>query len=198
MSINVFLENAASYGYEPCASAAATCQVNIDGSSGGRVAVRAFGFTCGSVATSLYFMPVQGTTTSDGATASGSTTVKLTAKTITNGDTALAAVDHLCFEMDNGKYHFTNVTSMGVATVEIVDALVDTMADGNKVWGFGVHTDEGMIGYAMAANAQATKDVDSGVFYGNAKGQPMIIKHLSLSSSTVGSFDYATVGYINK
>ncbi len=198
MGMNVFLEDVASYGYKPCASAAATMVQTVDGRSGSRIAIRAFGFTCGSVATSLHFMKVAGTTTSDGATASGSTTVKLTAKTITAAAAALTALDHLCFQMDNGVYHFTNVVSMGVATVEIVDQLVDTMKDGNTVWGFGVESDNGHIAYAMAANTQALNDLEGGIFYGNGLRQPMIIKQLSLTSSTIGSFDYATVGYINK
>ena len=198
MGMNVYLENVASYGYKPCATAKATMVQTVDGMNGSRVAIRAFGFTCGSVATSLYFMKVAGKTTSDGATASGNTTVKLTANTITAAAAALAALDHLCFQMDNGVYHFSNVVSMGVATVEIVDALVDTMADGNTVWGFGVESDNGHIAYAMAANAQSTKDLEGGIFYGSGKGEPMIIKQLSDTSSTVGSFDYGTVGYINK
>lgn len=198
MGMNVYLENVASYGYKSCATAAATCQQNIDGSSGGRVAIRAFGFTCGSVATSLYFMKVAGTTTTDGATASNSSTVKLASLLITAAAASLAVLDHICILQDNGTYHFTTCGSIGVATIEIVDALTDTVADGKSVWGFGVEGDNGHIAYAMAANAQATKDLEGGVFYGAGRGQPMIIKHLSDTSSTVGSLDYVTAGYINK
>ena len=198
MGINVFLEGVASYGYNKCATAAATCQQNVDGINGGRVAVRAFGFTCGSVATSLYFMNVAGTTTTNGAPAAGNSTVKLSSLLITAAKATLATKDHICLEMDNGVYHFTTCGSVGVATIEIIDALVDTMADGNTVWAFGVEGDGGVIAYDMAANTQATKEVDSGIFYGSGKGHPMIIKHLSLTSSTVGAQDYVTIGYINR
>jgi len=198
MGANVYLENVASYGYKAAASAAATILQTIDGSSGNRIAIRAFGMTCGSVATSLYFMKVAGKTTNDGAAASGGTTVKLTSKTITAGAGALAALDHMCFEMDNGVYHFTTVVSMGVSTVEITDALVDDMTDGNTIWAFGVESDNGHIAIGLTANTQLTKELDGGIWYGENKGDPGILKHLSLTSSTVGTLDYATIDFLNK
>lgn len=198
MGANVYLESVASYGYKAAASAAATVVQNVDGQDGRRIAVRAFGATCGSVATSLHFMVVQGTTTTNGAVASGATTLVPTAKTITNGGGALAALDHLCLLMDNGVYHFTTVVSMGVSTVEITDALVDTMADGKAIWGFGVEGDNGHMAFGLTANTQSTEQLDGGIFYGNGKGQPMILKHLSLTSTTIGHLDYAAIDFINK
>lgn len=203
MGMNVYLENVASYGYKAAASELATMVQTIDGMSGQRIAIRAFGAVCGSQATALYFMQVAGTTTSDGATASGSTTVKLTANTITAAGAALAALDHLCFQMDNGVYHFSNVVSMGVATVEIVNALVDTMADGNTVWGFGVQSDNGHVGYQLTAHGAApgtstNVELEGGIIYGSGKGHPMIVKFLDLASTMVMTMNYLTVGYINK
>lgn len=203
MGMNVYLENVASYGYKAAASELATMVQTIDGMSGQRIAIRAFGAVCGSQATALYFMQVAGTTTSDGATASGSTTVKLTAKTITAGGVTLAAKDHICLEMDNGVYHFTNCGSVGGTVIDIVDALVDTMADGNTVWGFGVESDNGHIGYQLTAHGAApgtstNKELEGGIFYGSGKGHPMIVKFLDLASTMVMTMNYLTVGYINK
>ena len=203
MGMNVYLENVASYGYKACATAKATMQQNIPGISGQRIAIRAFGAVSGSQATALYFMQVAASTTTDGAAVSSATTVKLTSTAIGGAAATLAALDHVCFLMDNGTYHFTTVASMGVATVEVTDAFVDTVADNQPVWGFGVQSDTGHVGYQLTAHGAApgtstNKELEGGLFYGSGKGHPMIVKFLDLASTMVATLNYVTVGYINK
>jgi len=203
MGMNVYLENVASYGYKACATAKATMTQNIPGISGQRIAIRAFGAVSGSQATALYFMQVAATTTTDGAAASGATTVKLASTAIGGAAATVAALDNVVFMMDNGVYHFTTVLSMGVATVEVVNAFVDTVASHNMVYGLGVATDTGHVGYQLTAHGAApgtstNKELEGGIFYGSGKGHPMIVKFLDLASTMVATLNYLTVGYINK
>lgn len=195
MGANVYLEDVASYGFSSAAPSTAIKQY-IPGKSGKRIAIRAWGAQCGATATYLYFMQVLGRTTLNGAHSSGITTsITLSAEPV-SGNT-LATNDWIAFEMDDGTIHFTYVTGGSYRSLTVNDAFDDTAADGNRVWAFMAYSDSGHIKYKLATSAQTTKEVDGGIYYADAKYDPMIVYHAN-DAAAAGSIDYVTVDYINK
>jgi len=203
MGANIYLEDVKSFGYSNAAGTA-TVTANIPGQSGTRIAVRAFGFTCGNVATSLFFMQTLATTTIKGAVASNLTTVVLASVaiggTVTGAVGNLAAGDFIVIKLDDNTQQFQQVVSVAGSVVEVTAALADTVASGNTVWGLGVRSDNGHLGYKLTASTQSTVAIDGGVFYANAKQYPMIAFYLNATATTAGtpgSFDYLTIDYLN-
>jgi len=192
MGANVYLEAVAGFGYKAGTSGAAI-QHNIDGVRGGRVAILAFGATCG-VAESLYFMTVLGTTTLNGAVASGATTCVMLAS-----PASIASGDYVALVLDNGDFLFAAVSTVpGASMIIVLDtALTDTAASGNALYNFGVYTDTGHFAYLLTAGSQTTKSQDPGVFFGGAKGYPMKVWHPNTGSQPK-SIDFVTVQYLNK
>lgn len=201
MGANVYLADVKSFGYSGPA-AGSTVTAYIPGKSSKRIAVKAFGFTCGSVATTLFFMQTLATTTIKGAVASNLTTVVLAAVaiggTITGAVGNIAAGDFLVIELDDETQQFQQVVSVAGSIVEVTAALTDTVKSGNTAYGLGIRSDNGHLGYKLTANTQSVKEIDGGVFYANAKEYPMILFELAASSSTINSLDYLTIDYINK
>ena len=195
MGSNVYLEDVASYGYDTEAAATAI-RLNIPGKAGKRIAIRAWGAQCGATATYMYFMRVLGRTTVNGAQASGITT-QIVLTDATYGGATLATNDWLAFKMDDGTVHFSYVTGGTYRSLTINDALDDTMADGNEVWAFMAYGDEGHLKYKLTTSAQTTGELDGGMFYADAKGDPMIVYHAN-DAAVAGSIDYVTVDFINK
>ena len=195
MGANVYLEDVASYGF---ASKAASTAIKhyIPGIKGKRIAIRAFGATCGTTATYLYFMQVLGRTTLNGAHASHiSSGIILSAGTFA-GQT-LASNDWLAFEMDDGSIHFTYVTNGTYRSLSVANAFDDTAASGNRVWVFLAYSDTGHLKFKLAASTQTTKELDGGIFYADAAYDPMLVYHAN-DHATAGSIDYISVDYINK
>lgn len=207
MGMNVYLESVKSYGYTPAATGAATMKIDITGISGQRIVIRAFGYTCGDVLADLYFLQTVRTTTGgDGTmTASGNTTMLLSTIAITNdasGDVAdLAAADFLVIKQENGVYHFTECSSVsGNTTIEFYQALTASCEAGAMVYGIGIGGDGGHIRYHLTlTQTQVSKELYDGLYYGNAKGYPMIAYHqAAASTASATSMDWLTIGYINK
>jgi hypothetical protein len=198
MGANVYLENVKSFGYNTAASATAITQ-DIDGISGKRIAIRAFGATASESADSVYFMRVGSRTTASAAVASGLTTVVCSAALTDPAGNAIAASDVIALKMDDGTLHWTTVASWAATTLTVVvnDAIDDTMAAGNEIYCLGVYSDSGHMRFKLTASTQSVKEIDGGIFYADAKGDPMRVHHAN-AGSVPGSIDYLTVDYINK
>ena len=194
MGSNVYLEDVGSYGFASAAPSTAIKQY-IPGKANKRIAIRAWGAQCGATATYLYFMRVLGRTTLSTAAASAATTLVLAASPV-SGNT-LATNDWLAIVVDDGSTHFTYVTGGTYGALTINDALDDTAAAGNAVYALMAYSDAGHIKYKLTVSAQTKAAVDGGVFYADAKGDPMIVYHAN-SAAVAGSIDYITVDYINK
>jgi len=194
MGANVYLEDVASYGFKSAAPDTAITQF-IPGQAGKRIAIRAWGAQSGATATYLYFMRVLGRTVTSAATASGVKSASLTAATY--GGATLATNDWLAFEMDDGSTHFTYVTGGTYGLIVVNDAFDDTIASGNRVFALMAYGDAGHIKYKLATSAQTTVELDGGVYYADAKRDPMIAMHLN-DAVVAGSIDWITVDYINK
>jgi len=198
MGSNVYLEDVGSYGFASAAPSTAI-KAYIPGKAGKRIAIRAWGALCGATATDLYFMRVLGRTTLNGAHSSGITTqINLTAATY--GGATLATNDWLAFKMDDGTTHFTYVTGGTYRALTVANAFDDTAADGNEVWAFMAYGDAGHIKYRLAISVQNpvyTTGIDGGMFYADAKGDPMICYHVN-DADAAGAINFITVDYINK
>ena len=194
MGANVYLEDVASYGFKSAAPATAI-RHEIPGKAGKRIAIRAWGAQCGATATFLYFMRVLGRTTTSAATASGVKSASLTAATY--GGATLATNDWLAFEMDDGSTHFSYVTGGTYRLIVINDAFDDSIASGKNVYALMAFGDAGHIKYKLATSAQSTVEIDGGVYYADAKQDPMIVYHAN-DAAAAGSIDWVTIDYINK
>ena len=195
MGANVFLEGVASYGYDT-ESAATVIGRNIPGRSGKRIAIRAFGFSCGGTATRVYFMKTLGSTTLLSAAASGASELVLTAQPVTGNN--LAANDWICVVQDAGAYHFSKVFSVvGFTVVSLCTVLTGAAAAGQTMYDLGAYGDDGHIPFLLTVSTQTTKELDGGIFYGDGKGEPMRVQHAN-DAAAAGSIDYLTVDYINK
>jgi hypothetical protein len=203
MGGNIYIDSVWSAGYKAQSATATLLTQNISGRSGKRIAVRAFGFSNANVSTVLYFMQTLGQTTLSAAAASGGTTIALTAKAIGGSATAsigdIATGDYVAVVLADGTYQFTTVASMQTSlTVTLAAALTDDGEAGAAVYGLGVPADQGHLTYKLTVSTQNTKELDGGVFYGNAKSYPMILYYLSAGATALASLDYLTVDYVNK
>jgi len=200
MGSNVYLENIKTYGYQT-ESASTQIDVDIDPIDGKRVAIRSFGMTCGATATTVTFMQALGETTTTAAVASNATTGFIGTAEFQTSDNAIATGDYIAIELDDGTYQYTTVATGSYDDFSISAALTDTVAAGNKVWGFGLYSDSqatgGHIRYYLTASTSHTEDLDGGIFYGAAKGYPMKAWHAN-DAAAAGSVDWITVEYINK
>ena len=196
MGANVYLQSVTSLGYKTATAATAITQ-NIAEKSGQRIAIRAFGFTCGATATSVYFMQTLGSSTIATAVASGATTGLATAAEPQTAANPLASSDYEAIQLDNGGTQFTTVATGLFTGFSIAAALTDTVAAGNTVWGFGISTDNGHIRFLLTVSVQTTVNIDGGIVYAGSKGAPMIVYHNN-DAAAAGSNDYVTVDYINK
>ena len=202
MGSNTFLKSADSMGYKVQSATATALTHNIDRAAGARIAIRAFGFTCSDVATSLYFLQTLNTTTVNGAVASNLVTINVASGDVSGSITGSTGpltsdVDYVAITLDNGDLQFELLESVASTLVYTTNNLKDTVASGNVVYALGFPGDEGHNEYLLTASSQSTKELDGGVFYGKAKGYPMMIYHLSAGATGLGSLDYLTVDYIN-
>ena len=196
MGLNVYMTYAASKGYKTAGSGTAITH-DIDGRSGERIAILAFGATASDSADKVYFMQPLDTTTMKSAILSGATTVVLTDLPAL-GSNAIASGDLLAIQVDDGSFHFSLLSaSSTTSTWVITDALDDDVAAGNTVYWFGLSTDTGHIPFQLTASTQSTKESEAGIFFGSAKGYPMRV-HNANAGSLPGSIDYVTIGYQNK
>lgn len=197
MGANTYLKDVESYGYSAQSATATALTQEIPGNSEARIAIRAFGFTCANVATALYFFRVLGRTTVNGAVASGASTVTITSKSIVNSG-AIATADYIVLKMDDGSFHTTTVAGLQTSTrLTLTDALDDTLADGNSVYSYGVAADTGHIKYTLTVSTQNTKELEGGIFFGDAKGDPMMLYYLAAGATALATLDYLSVDYIN-
>jgi len=199
---NSFMKDAFSQGYKVQSATATALTQEIDRVAGARIAIRAFGFSCGDVATSLYFMQTLNTTTVNGAVASGLVTINVTNQNIggtTSGSVgALASdADYVAITLDNGDLQFELLESVASTLIYTTNALEDTVASGNMIYGLGFPGDQGHTEYLLTVSTQNTKELDGGIFFGTGKGYPMMLYHLSASATALASLDYLTVEYIN-
>ena len=196
MGSNVYLESVGSYGYKT-ESAATVIYHGIQPKAGKRIAIRAFGMTAGTSATNGHFLQVLGTTTVGTAITSGAT-VGLVLAAEPGGANTLASNDYIAIQVDDGTTHFSKVATGTYANFSLSTAIDDTAAAGNSVWFFGAYGDSDHLKVVITASTKKTGDVDGGMFYGAAKGYPMIAFHVNDVSGSAGSIDYVTVDYINK
>ena len=197
MGANVYLKGVSAIGYKTATAATAIVQY-IQPKSGARIAVRAFGMTCGATATNAYFMsPLGGSHALSAAVASGATTGFATAAEIQTAANPLSSGDYVAVELDNGQYQFTTVATGTYAAFSLSAALTDTVAAGNSVYGFGVATDTGHYRIVLTVSVQTTLSLDGGVVYGSAKGAPMIVYHNN-DAAAAGSQDFVAVDFIDK
>lgn len=197
MGLNAYLAAVDSYGNKSAAGGSSV-KHSIVGQSGKRIAILAFGATVGSVATHIYFMQTLGTTTVGTAAASGVASVVLSADASGHG---LAANDNVVTVQDNGVYAFRIVKSWEGTGKKVVfhDNHGDTLAAGNSVYQLGVNSDAGHLKYKLTASAQGTKFSETGLFFGEGKGYPMIayMKNPAVNAGA-DDIDFVTIGYINK
>src|SRR3990167_5330243 len=192
MGANVYLESVASYGYETEAAATVIYQ-GIQPVAGKRIGIRAFSMTPGTGATDAYFMQVLGTSVTAAAIASGATTgFGLSAQPYAS--VTLGSSDYVAIELDNGAAHFSKVATGSYSDFSISTALTDSVAVGNTVWFFGAYGDAayGHLLVKLAASTTKAINVDGGVFYGKAKGYPMLAFHRNSVAGSAGSIDYIT------
>ena len=199
---NTYMKGGFSAGYKVQADTATAVIQNIDRRAGARIAIRAFGFSCANVATSLYFMQTLNTTTVNGAVASGLVTINVTSGDVSGSVTGTTGpltsdIDYVAITLDNGDLQFELLESVASTLIYTTNALEDTVADGNVVYALGFPGDEGHTEYLLTVSTQNTKELDGGVIYGRAKGYPMMIYHLSAGATALGSLDYLTFDYIN-
>ena len=194
MGANTYLAGVTSLGYKTEAASTAI-QQEISPRPGARITIRAFGFTCGASATSVYFMQALGQSTMAGAVASGLLVGMALAAEPSAGVT-MGTNDIVCLELDDGTFQYTTLASGGWSDFSIADALEDDVAAGNKVWQFGVHTDDGHIRFNLTASVQTSKAVEGGIFYAKSKNRPMIVYHVN-DGVAAGSIDYVSIDYIN-
>jgi len=199
---NTWLKDAFSAGYKVQSATATALTQEIDRVAGARIAIRAFGFSCGNVATSLYFMQTLNTTTVNGAVASGLVTINVTSGDVSGSVTGTSGpltsdIDYVAITLDNGDLQFELLESVASTLIYTTNALEDTVADGNVVYALGFPGDQGHQEYLLTVSTQNTAEVAGGLVYGRAKGYPMMIYHLSAGATALGSLDYLTVDYIN-
>ena len=194
MGANTYLKSVTSFGYKTEATATAI-QQNIDPKPGQRITIRAFGFSCGATITSVYFMQSLGDSTIASAVASNATSGFICTAEPTS-DEVMASKDIVCIELDNGKFQYDVVASGTWSCFDITSALEDTVAAGNRIFQFGVATDEGHVRFKLTASVQTTGELDGGIFRASAMNKPMIIYHPN-DASNGGSNDYVSVDYIN-
>lgn len=202
MAANVYLEAVDGFGYKTQAKGT-KIWYGIPGRDNERIAIRAYGAknAHATVATHLWFMNVLGRTTLASASADGVYSAVLTATVATGNN--LAASDFICIVDDAGYYNFARVVSWTAATKTVVfdTALDSAAAAGNKFFDFGVTTDTTPYSHTKsksltAGGAQVTHELDGGIFYAKAKGDPMVA--VMVNPSATSSIEYLTVDYINK
>jgi hypothetical protein len=196
MGANVYLKAVSALGYKTATAATAIMQY-IQPRSGSRIAIRAFGMSCGATATTVYWMVPIGQSSITTAVASGATTgfaVDAQPQTTAN---ALASADNVAIQLDDGTYQFTTVATGLFTGFSIAAALTDTVAAGNTVYAFGIFSDTGHFPFKLTISTQTTAAVDGGVFYANAKGAPMIVYHAN-DAAAAGSQDYVAIDYLDK
>lgn len=195
MGANTYLKSVTSFGYKTAATGTAI-QQNIDPKAGQRITIRAFGFSCGATITSVYFMQSLGDSTIANAVASNATSGFVCTAEPTS-DEVMASKDIVCIELDNGKFQYDVVASGTWSCFDITSALEDTVAAGNRIFQFGVHTDDGHLRFKLTVSVQTTKELDGGIFRANAMNKPMIAYHVNDTTTVSGSQDYISVDYIN-
>ena len=196
MGGNTYITAVKALGYSTESAATAIIQ-NIDPRSGERIAIRAFGLTSGATITAAYFMQALGVSTITAAVASNATTGLIATAEFQTAANPAASSDYIAIELDSGAFQYTTIATGLYTGFSIDDNLTDTVAAGNKVWGFGVAADTGHYRIQMAASVQTARSEDGGIAYANAKNYPMKVYHVN-NAALAGSIDYVTVDYINK
>ena len=196
MGSNVYLAAAKSFGYKTETASTAIVH-NVDPRDGERIAIRALGLTAGASATTAHIMQALGESTIGTAVVSGATTAFAAAAEFQTSSNAVVSSDFIALELDDGSYQYTTIATGTWSDFSIADALLDTVAAGNKVFGFGVHGDSGHIKLTCTASVQTKWELDGGIFYADAKGRPVKIYHDN-DAAAAGSIDYATIDYIER
>jgi hypothetical protein len=214
MAGNTFLRKADSIGYGKQTATATAFVKYIDPYPGYKPVVYAFQFISGTVISAecdLEFFRAAASTDVSSDAPSGGTSIRITSTTI-GGTTAsltvaaLATGDYLCIELDNGTYTYDTIASVIATTsavnpvgyLEVTNVLTDTVATGNRVWGLGISGDGHNVKYHCSLTAVTnTVAVEDGIFFGKAKGDPMMMYFLNATSTCLGAIQYLTYGYIS-
>jgi hypothetical protein len=198
MEMSAYVRAVTGLGYKTEGAATAIVQ-NIAPFPGSRVAIRAFGFTCGATATTAYFMVALGQSAITNLVASGATTGFVADAEFQTAANAVASADYVAIEKANGDYHFTTIATGTYAAFSIAAAAgaPGAVAAGGKVFGFGVAADTGHYRVLLTINVQTARALEYGLVYGAGKGSPMIVYHAN-NAAAAGSIDYVAVDYINK
>jgi len=198
MGMLAYARGVGSLGYKTESVGTAITQ-DIDPVPGARVSVHAFeALASTTAADKLAFMVSLDQTTTNGAVASAAATVVLTSALAPAG-AAVAANDVVVFEMDDGTYHWTTVSSWtaGTLTMVVNDAFDDSMADNAKVWCLGVSADAGHRVFQLTSATTSTKEVDAGIFFGAGKGSPVRVHHPN-ATGAAGAINYVSYSLIEK
>lgn len=197
MATQTYVESIKTYGYKTESVNTAIVQ-NIDPQPGKRITIRAYGFSCGATATSVYAMNPLGATTITTAVASGATTGFIGTAEFQNANNVLASGDYIAIELDDGTFQYTTVATGTYDDFSISAALTDTVAAGNRVWGFGLYSDTGHVYVkSLTASTHFLRYLDGALIASTAKNHPMKIWHRN-DASTAGTIDFIEVNYINK
>jgi len=197
MATQAYLEAIEQIGYKT-ESAATPIEMDISPRPGKRIAIKSYGFSCGATATSVYAMQSLGSATLTTAVASNATTGFIGTGEFQTTNNALASSDYIAVELDDGTYQFTTVATGTYDDFSISDALTDSVAAGNKMFGFGLYSDTGhQYIEALTASTHFTRDSDGALVAATAKGTPMKIWHAN-DAAVAGSVDYIAVTWLNK
>jgi len=202
MGSNTFLKDCDSFGYIVQADTTTAVYRGIPRHPAQRITIRAFGATCGNVATEIHFMNVITTTDLTSPVATGTATIVVNDNNC-GGDgvgnpTTVAVGDWIAVMLNNGATHFAQVHSITSSTIRLTNCLTFAagVATTNTIYGLGAYTDA-QIGYNMTVATQNTKELEGGIFYGKEKGYPMIVYAQASAETALISIDYLTIDYIN-
>ena len=190
--MNVYVKRAAPIGAVYTGATATAIVQYIDPLPGYKVGVNSIYFDCCTGVTSLYALTSRGNSTISATVASGANTVLITSASIgratsTDAVAAITTGDYVCYKLDNGKYQFNTVASMQAAlTLTLTTAVLDDIAAGMPIWGFGIPTDYGQPGFGMGAAAafeavEANQDIP--FLWAENRGDPMVIYYLQSGST---------------
>ena len=193
MGGNIYVDSVASYGYKVGASAAMGTSHEIPGKPGKRIAIKSYGCYPGGTAQTLYFMQALTATAVTTLVASGGSTIAYDTECAT---ASCAAGDTICVVQNNGAYHFSVIGSKRTLSVVLCTVVTGAIAAGNAFYHMLNDEDTGHIQVYMANSTLKEQTIDGGIFYGSAKGYPMI---MSIAGANVGDYlSWCTVDYINK
>lgn len=201
MSINAYLEAAASIGSTPATATTLAVTAFIHGKPGLRATILAYSVTTGSAATTISFMvPVSGNNTIASALTASSTAIQWGSTRPSNIYTA----DWVAVGLDDGSFVYGILGS--TATTSLITVSAGTMAAaaiGSPVYYFATAANNGHFRRVLGTGATQYTDSDANIgrFFGSVKGGPIIAMSPAFAAGSTlaaaGTWDYITIGYIS-